>query len=164
MGKFFLKSTYFEFNSNVKHQISGKAIGTKFAPNICLYIYGLHGDSVSQKWTNSALDLVQGHCHSSLRMRRIFPKKRYLVANVRKLKDWFKKRVCPEDMVNKETKRALESPSLGRSKTSGWHVSGNGGTGIPLVVNFNYILCCLGLPYVKIRKNLCFIYEDEQVK
>ena len=77
-------------------------------------------------------------------MRRICPKKSYLVANVRKLKDKFQERGYPEDMVNKETKRALESPSLGRSKTSERSVSGNGGTGVPLLINYNPILCRLG--------------------
>ena len=94
-------------------------------------------------------------------MRRICSKKKNLVANVRKLKDWFKERGYPEDMVNKETKRALESPSLGRSKTSERSVSGNGGTEVPLVVNYNPILCRLGQV---IRKNLCFPYQDEEVK
>ena len=32
MVKFVLKNNYFEFNSKVKQQISGTAIGTKFAP------------------------------------------------------------------------------------------------------------------------------------
>ena len=32
MAEFVLKNNYFEFNSQVKHQISGTAIGTKFAP------------------------------------------------------------------------------------------------------------------------------------
>ena len=32
MTEFVLKNNYFEFNSTVKHQISGTAIGTKFAP------------------------------------------------------------------------------------------------------------------------------------
>ena len=32
MAKFVLKNNYFEFNSKVKQQISGTAIGTKFAP------------------------------------------------------------------------------------------------------------------------------------
>ena len=77
-------------------------------------------------------------------MRRICFKKNDVVANIRKLKDWFKGRGYPEDMVNKETKRALESPSLGRFKTSERSVSGNGGTGVPLVVNYNHILCHLG--------------------
>ena len=67
----------------------------------------------------------------------------------------------PEDMVNKETKRELESPSLGRSKTSERSVSGNGGTGVPLVVNYNPILYRSGQV---IRKNLCFLYQDEEVK
>ena len=64
-------------------------------------------------------------------MRRICSKKSDLVANIGKLKDWFKERGYPEDMVNKETKRALESPSLGRSKTSKRSVSGNCGFGVP---------------------------------
>ena len=80
---------------------------------------------------------------------------------VGKLKDWFKERDCPEDMVNKETKWALESPSLGCSKTSERSVSGNCGTGVPLVVNYNPVLCCLGQV---ICKNLCFLHQDEEVK
>ena len=94
-------------------------------------------------------------------MRRIYSKKSDLVANVRKLKDWFKERGYPEDMVNMETKRVLESPSLGRSKTSERSASGNFGNGVPLVVNYNPILCRLGQV---IRKNLCFLYQDEEVK
>ena len=88
-------------------------------------------------------------------MRRICSKKSDLVANIGKLKDWFKERGYPEDMVNKETKRALESPLLGRSKTSERSISlGNCGSGVPLVVNYNPILCRLGQV---IRKNLCFL-------
>ena len=36
------------FNSNVKHQISRTGTGIKFAPTLCMYIYGLHGESISQ--------------------------------------------------------------------------------------------------------------------
>ena len=69
--------------------------------------------------------------------------------------DWFKERDYPQDMINKETKRALESPSLGRSKTSERSVSGNGGTGVPVVVNYNPIFC----RFVQvIRKSLFFFY------
>ena len=50
MTEFVLKNNYLEFDSNVKHQISRTAIGTKFAPPYaCIYIYGVHGESVSQK-------------------------------------------------------------------------------------------------------------------
>ena len=90
-------------------------------------------------------------------MRRICSKKGDLVVNLRKLKDWFKERGYPEDMVNKKTERALESPSLGQSKASERSVLGNHGTGVPLVVNCNPILCRLGQV---IRKNLCFLYQD----
>ena len=64
-------------------------------------------------------------------------------------------------MVNKETKMVLESLSLGCSKTSESSLSGNGGTGVPLVVYYGPIRCHLG--HV-IRKNLCFLYRDEEVK
>ena len=77
-------------------------------------------------------------------MRRICSKKSDLVANVRKLKDHFRERGYPEDMANEETKRTLESPSLGRPETSEKGVSDNGGTGILLLVNYNPVLCRLG--------------------
>ena len=73
-------------------------------------------------------------------MRRIYSKKNDLVANVWKLKDWFRESGCPEDTVNKETKRALETPSLGCSKTS----LVNGETEVALVVNYNLFLSRLG--------------------
>ena len=90
----------------------------------------------------------------ALRMRKTCSKKS---VNVGKLNDWFKERGYPEDMVNKETKKTLESPSLARSKTSERSVSGNCGTSVPLVVNYNPIRCRLGQV---IRKNLCFLYQD----
>ena len=41
-------------------------------------------------------------------------KNRLLIVNINKLKDWFRERGYPEEIVNKETKRALES-SIGSS-------------------------------------------------
>ena len=41
MSDFVLKNNFFEFNSKCFQQISGTAIGTKFAPPICLFFYGL---------------------------------------------------------------------------------------------------------------------------
>ena len=39
MAEFALRNNYFEFNNQVKHQISGTAIGTKFAPTYaCIFI------------------------------------------------------------------------------------------------------------------------------
>ena len=39
MAEFILKNNYFVFNSNVRYQISGTAIGTKFAlPYACIYM------------------------------------------------------------------------------------------------------------------------------
>ena len=64
-------------------------------------------------------------------------------------------------MVNKKIKTTFESNSLGQCKTSERIASGNGGTGVPLAVNKNAILFRLGQV---IRKNLCFLYQDEKVK
>ena len=117
--------------------------------------------------TISTISTFTSHTKSSIifsramKMRIICSKKSNLFAHVRKLKDWFKERGYPEDMVNKEAKRVLESPSLGRSKTSERSVSGNFGNGVPLVVNYNPILCHLGQV---IPKNLCFLHQDEEVK
>ena len=72
----------------------------------------LHFESCHPSHTKSSV------FSQALRIRRIFSKKSDLVTNVRKLKDWFKEKGYPEDMVNKETKAALESPSLGHSETS----------------------------------------------
>ena len=116
----------------------------------------LQFESCHPSYTKSSIIFSQ-----ALRTRRICSKKSDLAGNVRKLIDWLKERGYPEDMVNKETKRALESPSLGRSKTSERSVSGNCRAGVVLVVNYNPILCRLGQV---IRKNPCFLYQDQEVK
>ena len=60
MAEFVLKNNYFEFNSNVKHVWNiWNSYWYETFPTICMYIYGVHGESVSQKWTNLALDLVR---------------------------------------------------------------------------------------------------------
>ena len=52
------------------------------------------------------------------------------------------------------TKMALETSSLGRSKTSERSVPGNGGTGVPLAINRNTFLSRLGQV---MRENICFL-------
>ena len=114
----------------------------EFITNLCCKLIDdhqyLHFESCHPSHTKCSISFRQ-----ALRMRRICSKKSDLLANVRKLKDWFRERDYPEEMVNKETKRALGKLSLGCSKTSERSVSGNGATGVPLVVNFNPILCRL---------------------
>ena len=80
-------------------------------------------ESCHPSHTNSSIIFSQ-----PLRMRRICFKRSDLVANVRKLKHWLRERGNPEDMVNKKTKRAPETPSLGYSKTSEKSLLGSGGT------------------------------------
>ena len=183
MAEFVLKNNCFEFDSNMKHQISGTATGTKFAPpyafiyidymenqflkneQIRSWIWLRYIDDIfliltaSKKELDAFLERIinfhpnlkfthkrsreeinyldvtvrvnhvefitdlyckptDGHqylhyesCHGShtkssiifsqaLRIRRNCRKKSDLVANVGKLKDWFKERGYAEDMVN----------------------------------------------------------------
>ena len=56
MAEFVLKNNYFEFNGQVKHEISGTAIGTKFAPPYTCIIM----DEVETKSTRvSTFSVVQ---------------------------------------------------------------------------------------------------------
>ena len=47
-------------------------------------------------------------------MKRICSRRSDLIVHINKLKDWFRERGYPEEIVNKEKKRALES-SIGSS-------------------------------------------------
>ena len=82
-------------------------------------------------------------------MRRIRSKKSDLVANVKKLKNWFRERGSLEDMVNKETKRAFKTPLLGCSKSSKRRLRGNGLIEVAPVVNYNPFVSRLGKLYLK---------------
>ena len=42
-------------------------------------------------------------------MKRICSSRNVIIANINKLRDWFRERVYPEETVNKETERSLES-------------------------------------------------------
>ena len=81
--------------------------------------------------------------------------------NINKLKDWFRERGYLEEIVNKETKRALES-SIGSFNNRYKKITQDDRQkGIPLVVTYNPFLCHLGQT---IRKNLFLLYQDEEVK
>ena len=97
----------------------------------------------------------------ALRIRRICSKRSDLIANVTKLKDWFRERGYLQDTVYKKTKRALETPSVACSKISERSVPGKSRTGVPLVVNYKLFLRRLG---EVIRRNLYFLYQDQEVK
>ena len=50
MAKFVLKNSFFEFNSKIKQQISGTAIGTKFAPPYaCIFMDKLETDFLDKE-------------------------------------------------------------------------------------------------------------------
>ena len=66
MAEFVLKNNNFEFNSNVKHEISETATGTKFAPPYaCLY-----QSSHSVKWQESSQS-HSSHQNSRVKERKL---------------------------------------------------------------------------------------------
>ena len=246
MAEFVLKNNCFEFNSVVKHHISGTAFGTKFAPPYaCIFIdyierQFLKSEQIQSQpsiwfryidviffiWTASEKELddflnhlnsfhpnlrfthersreslnfpdvivkiqqgefvtdvycksTDGHqylpfdsCHAShtktlivysqaLRMKRISSRRSDLIVNINKLKDWFRERGYPEEIVNKETKRALESSISSYNNKSKKNTQGDRQNWILLVVTYNPFLLHLGQT---IRKNLFLLYQDEEVK
>ena len=94
-------------------------------------------------------------------MKRICSRRSDLNVNINKLKDWFRERGYPEEIVNKETKRALESHIGSFNNRSKKITQDDRQTGIPLVVTYNPFLCHLGQP---IRKKIFLLYQDEEVK
>ena len=77
MAEFVLKNNYFEFNSKIKKQISGTAIGTKFAPAYaCIFMDKVENDFLESEaikpwvWLRYIDDI---YFLSGLRGRRSWP-------------------------------------------------------------------------------------------
>ena len=66
-------------------------------------------------------------------MKRICSTRSDLIVNINKLRDWFREGGYPEEIVNKETKRALESSISSFNNTSKKNTEGDRQKGIPLV-------------------------------
>ena len=94
-------------------------------------------------------------------MKTICSRRSDLIVNTNKLKERFRERGYPEEIVNKETKRALESSISSSNNKSKKNTQCDREKGIPLVVIYNPFLCYLGQT---IRKNLFLLYQDEEVK
>ena len=76
-------------------------------------------DSCHASHTKSSIVYSQ-----AIRMKRICFREKDLIVNISKLKDWFRERGYPEEIVNKETKRALKlsinsSNSKSKNNTQG---------------------------------------------
>ena len=95
----------------------------------------LHSKSCHHRLTSSSFvfSLAQW-------MRETWPKKTDLVANVKQLKEWFRERGHAKDMVNKETKVLLETPSSGCAKISERKGPESGATCVLLLVT---LLCVI---------------------
>ena len=93
----------------------------------------------------------------SFRMKRICFRRSNLIVDINKLKDWFRERAYTEEIVNKETKQALESSIDSSNNISKMITQDDRQTEIPLVVTYNPFLCHLGQTT---RKNIFLLYED----
>ena len=108
---FFWNESINNFHPNVKftHECSREEINF-----LDVAVKVNHGEFITNlywKPTDGHQYLHFASCHPSDTkpwMRRISSKKSDLVPNVWKLKDWFKERGYPEDMINKETKGHLK--------------------------------------------------------
>ena len=72
-----------------------------------------------------------------------------------------RERGYPNEIVNKETKRALEFSISSSNNKSKKNTQGNRQKGIPSVVAYNPFLCHLGQ---NVRKKLFLLYQDQEVK
>ena len=63
----------------------------------------LHFDSCHASHTKTSIVYSQ-----ALRIKRICSRRSDLIVNINKLNDWFRERGYPEEIINKETKPALE--------------------------------------------------------
>ena len=79
----------------------------------------------------------------ALRMKRICCRRSGPIVNINKLKHWFRERGYPEEIVNKETKRALGSSISSSSNKSKKNTQVDRKKGIPLVLTYNPFLCHL---------------------
>ena len=116
----------------------------------------LHFDSCHASHTKTST----AYSHALI-MKIICSRRSDLIVNISKHKDWFRERSYPEEMVNKETKRALESSIGSSNNKSKKNTQGDREEGIPLAVTYNPFLCHLGQT---IRKILFLLYQDEEVK
>ena len=231
MTEFVLKKNLFEFNSMFYKQISGTAIGAKFAPPyVCIFMDYIETEfSKSQEikpwlwkrfiddtffiWTdteenldkfledlnkfhpnlrftyeklrekNNFLDVVikikegkittnlfgkpnDGHqylhydfCHTehikrSIAFSQTLRLKRMTVEN---LKEWFRKRGYPEQLIKNQVTRAFQSARNNSSNNSKREKE----TGIPLVTTYHPRLKDLSS---LIKRNLQYLYADQEVK
>ena len=113
-----------------------------------------------------------GSCHAShtktsivysqaLREKRTCSRRSDLIVIINKLKDCFRERGYPEEIINKETKQTLES-SIGSSNNKTKKITQDDRQkGIHSAATHNPFLCYLGQT---IRKSLSLLYQDEEVK
>ena len=240
MAEFFLKNNSIEFNSKFHKQISGTAIGTKFAPpyawifmdyieteflksqEIKPWLWKRFIDDIFFIWTDTEENLdtfledlnkfhfnlrftyeksrekinflnvvikikegkittnlfckpTDGHqylhydsCHAehinrsidfsqTLRLKRICSEKRDLDSNVENLREWFRKRGYPEQLVKNQVAHAFQSASNNSANRSKQEKE----AGIPIVTTYHPRLKDLSS---LVKRNLQYLYPDQEVK
>ena len=93
----------------------------------------------------------------TLRLKRICSEKRDLDSNAENLREWFRKRVYPEQLIKNQVAHALQSASNNSANRSKQEKA----IGIPLVSTYHPRLKDLSS---LIKRNLQYLYADQEVK
>ena len=112
----------------------------------------LHYDSCHAEHIKRSIVFSQ-----ALRLKRICSEKNDLNSNVENLKEWFRKRAYPEQLIKNQVARAFQSARNNSANNSKREKE----TGIPLVTTYH--------PRLKdlrnlIKRNLQYLYADQDIK
>ena len=112
----------------------------------------LHYDSCHAEHIKRSIVFSQ-----TLRRKRIRPERNDLDSNVENLKEWFRKRSYPEQLIKNQVALAFQSPSNNNANNSKQEKE----TGTPLVTTYHPGLKDL---ISLIKKSLQYLYADQEVK
>ena len=112
----------------------------------------LHCDSCNAEHIKGSIVFSQ-----TLRLKRICSEKNDLDSNVENLKQWFRKRGYPEQLIKNQVARAFQSARDNSANNSKREKE----TGIPLVTTYHTRVKDLGS---LIKRNLQYLYADQEVK
>ena len=112
----------------------------------------LHYDSCDAEHIKRSIVFSQ-----TLWLKRICSEKRDLDSSVENLREWFRKRVSPEQLIKSQVARTLQSAS---NNSANRNKQGKE-TGIPLVTTYHPRLKHLSN---LIKRNLQYLYSDQEIR
>ena len=105
LAEFVLKNNLFEFDGNVKQQISGTAIGTKFTPPYaCIYMYKTETDFLKNQdlqpfiWLRYIDNIFFTFTHGEAELKKFMDKLHHILCNLKFTYESSKKKVAFLDL------------------------------------------------------------------